>query len=152
MWGIVQQWYRGRGCAYCGKAIEKIHWHDHRPALLSHDKKTLQWSEIRTEKLPEVFETHLPVCGSYHIAETFGANIPNALWIGHGSAGRWASILQMNRNKRPSLNHCINQANTMVASVPRLVGRAFFNYVVTSVPMRPQGTRTRMLHIRESGS
>jgi hypothetical protein len=71
VWSIAQQWYRGRGCAYCGKPIEKIHWHDHRPALLSPENKTVQWSEIPAEKLPELFETHLPVCWSCHMAETF---------------------------------------------------------------------------------
>jgi len=76
VWGIAQQWYRGRACAYCRKPIEKIQWHDHRPALLSPEKKTVQWSEIPAEKLPEVFETHLPVCWSCHMAETFRREHP----------------------------------------------------------------------------
>jgi hypothetical protein len=56
--------------------MEKIQWHDHRPALLSPDKKTVQWSEIPAEELPEVFEKHLPVCWSCHIAETFRREYP----------------------------------------------------------------------------
>jgi hypothetical protein len=76
VWGIAQQWYRGRACAYCRKPIDKIHWHDHRPALLSPENRTVQWSEIPAEKLPEVFETHLPVCWSCHIAETFRREHP----------------------------------------------------------------------------
>jgi len=76
VWSIVQQWYRSRACAYCRQPIEKIHWHDHRPALLSPEKKTVQWSEIPAEKLPEAFETHLPVCWSCHIAETFRREHP----------------------------------------------------------------------------
>jgi hypothetical protein len=76
VWDIVQQWYRGRACAYCRRPIEKIQWHDHRPALLSPEKKTVQWSEIPAEELPEVFETHLPVCWSCHIAETFRREYP----------------------------------------------------------------------------
>ena len=76
VWSIAQQWYRGRACAYCGQPIGRIHWHDHRPALLSPEKKTVQWSEIAAEKLPEVFETHLPVCWSCHIAETFRREHP----------------------------------------------------------------------------
>ena len=76
VWGIAQQWYRGRACAYCGKPFEKFHWHDHRPALLSPEKKTVQWSELPAEKLPEVFETHLPVCWSCHMAETFRREHP----------------------------------------------------------------------------
>jgi len=76
VWSIAQQWYRDRACAYCRQPIEKIHWHDHRPALLSPEKKTVQWTEIPAEKLPEVFETHLPVCWSCHIAETFRREHP----------------------------------------------------------------------------
>ncbi len=79
VWGIAQQWYRGRACAYCHEPIEKIHWHDHRPALLSPEKKTVQWSEIPAEKLPEVFETHLPVCWGCHIAETFRREHPELI-------------------------------------------------------------------------
>jgi hypothetical protein len=36
----------------------------------------VQWSEIPAEELPEVFETHLPVCWSCHIAETFRREYP----------------------------------------------------------------------------
>jgi hypothetical protein len=79
VWSIAQQWYRGRACAFCRQPIEKIHWHDHRPALLSPEKKTVQWSEIPAEKLSEVFETHLPVCWSCHIAETFRREHPERI-------------------------------------------------------------------------
>jgi hypothetical protein len=79
VWSIAQQWYRGRACAYCRQPIEKIHWHDHRPALLSPEKKTVQWSEIPAEKLPEVLQTHLPVCWSCHIAETFRREHPERI-------------------------------------------------------------------------
>jgi len=76
---IAQQWYRGRACAYCHQPIEKIHWHDHRPALLSPEKKTVQGTEIPAEKLLEVFETHLPVCWSCHMAETFRREHPERI-------------------------------------------------------------------------
>jgi hypothetical protein len=79
VWSIVQQWYRGRACAYCRQPIERIHWHDHRPALLSPENKTIQWNEIPAEKLPEVFEAHLPVCWSCHIAETFRREHPERI-------------------------------------------------------------------------
>jgi hypothetical protein len=79
VWSIVQQWYRGRSCAYCRQPIEKIHWHDHRPALLSPEKKTVQWSEVPAEKLPEVLETHVPVCWSCHMAETFRREHPERI-------------------------------------------------------------------------
>lgn len=77
VWNIVQEWFRGRSCAYCHKPIEAIRWRDHRPALLGPDKKTVQWTDLPPEKLPELFETHLPVCWSCHIAETFRREHPN---------------------------------------------------------------------------
>lgn len=76
VWNIVQQWYRGRSCAYCQKPIEHVDWHDHQPALLGPDKKTIQWTDAPAEKLPEIFETHLPVCWSCHMAETFRREHP----------------------------------------------------------------------------
>jgi hypothetical protein len=76
LWTKVSDWYRGRACAYCHKPFLELHWHDHRPALVGHDGKTVQWSEVAPEKLPELFETHLPVCWSCHIAETFRREHP----------------------------------------------------------------------------
>ena len=77
VWNIVQQWYRGRSCAYCHKPIEQIHWHDHRPALLGPDNKTVPWNDVAPEKLPEVFATHSPVCWNCHMAETFRREHPH---------------------------------------------------------------------------
>ena len=71
MWNIVAEWYKGKNCAYCQKPFLEIHWHDRRPALLSPERVAKQWDEIPAEKLPEVFETHLPVCWNCFIAETF---------------------------------------------------------------------------------
>src|SRR5579859_5915175 len=72
----VQQWFRGRACAYCQQPIEELHWHEHPPALLSPEQKTIAWNEVAPEKLPEVFETYLPVCWSCHMAETFRREHP----------------------------------------------------------------------------
>jgi hypothetical protein len=77
VWNQVQQWYRGRSCAYCRQPIDKIEWHDHRPAVVGPDQKTLQWDEIPAEKLPQVFQTCLPVCWSCHMAETFRREHPD---------------------------------------------------------------------------
>lgn len=76
VWNQVQQWYRGRTCAFCQQPIEKIDWHDHRPAVLTPEHETKQWNEIAAEQLPEVFKTHLPVCWSCHMAESFRRQHP----------------------------------------------------------------------------
>jgi hypothetical protein len=71
VWSMVAAWYRGKSCAYCQKPFSGIHWHDRHPALLSPERVAKQWNEIPAEKLPEVFQTYLPVCWNCYIAETF---------------------------------------------------------------------------------
>jgi hypothetical protein len=77
VWNIVAMWYRGKSCAYCQKPFSQIQWHDRHPALLSPDHVAKQWNEIPAEELPEVFETHLPVCWDCYIAETFRKQNPD---------------------------------------------------------------------------
>lgn len=77
VWSIVNRWYEGRNCAYCSKPFGEIHWHDHPPALVNKDGKTMQWNEIPAEKLQAAMGTHQPVCWSCHIAETFRREHPN---------------------------------------------------------------------------
>jgi hypothetical protein len=77
VWNIVAHWYEGRNCVYCGKPFGHINWHDHRPALLSPDKKTVQWTEVPPEKLPEYFATYKPVCWDCHVAESFRREHPD---------------------------------------------------------------------------
>jgi hypothetical protein len=60
----------------CGKPLEEIDWLEHKPALMSPEQKTVEWHEVRAEKLPEVLSTHLPVCWNCHIAETFRREFP----------------------------------------------------------------------------
>ncbi|MGB7847048.1 MAG: hypothetical protein WBL63_15640 [Candidatus Acidiferrum sp.] len=71
VWNMVAMWYRGKSCAYCQKPFEGIQWHNRHPALLSPEREAKQWNEIPPEQLPEVFQTHLPVCWNCYIAETF---------------------------------------------------------------------------------
>jgi hypothetical protein len=77
VWNIVAEWYKGKSCAYCQKPFGEIHWHDRHPALLSPERIATQWNEIPAEKLPEVFERHLPVCWNCYIAETFRRQNPD---------------------------------------------------------------------------
>lgn len=77
VWNMVDQWYRGKSCAYCQKPFANIHWHDRHPALLAPDHTCLQWNEVAPEKLPQVFESYLPVCWNCYIAETFRQKNPD---------------------------------------------------------------------------
>jgi len=74
---LLSEWYEGRSCALCGKPVGEIHWHDHRPGLLSPEGRTVEWSEIRAEKLQETLETYRPVCWNCHIAESFRREHPD---------------------------------------------------------------------------
>jgi hypothetical protein len=75
---IVTDWYAGKTCAICGKPVNVTEqWVGHVPALLNPEKKTVYWDKIAAERLPEVFQTHLPVCWSCHIAETFRREHPD---------------------------------------------------------------------------
>jgi hypothetical protein len=68
---LVERWYAGKTCAYCGRPIHEVEWEGHRPALRTPEGKTLEWSEVPAEQLPEVFATHAPVCWDCHIMATF---------------------------------------------------------------------------------
>ncbi len=73
---IVNHWYEGKSCVYCHKPFGEIHWHDHPPALVDEQSKTVQWNEVPVENLEQTLATHWPVCWSCHIAETFRREHP----------------------------------------------------------------------------
>jgi hypothetical protein len=73
---IINRWYQGGECVYCHKPFGEIHWHDHPPALLNREGKTLEWNQIPPEHLQEAFGAHRPVCWSCHMAETFRREHP----------------------------------------------------------------------------
>jgi hypothetical protein len=77
VWNMVAAWYRDKSCVYCQKPFHELHWHDRHPALLSPERVAKQWNEIPAEKLPEVFQTHQPVCWNCYIAETFRRQNPD---------------------------------------------------------------------------
>lgn len=74
---ILTKWYEGRSCAICGKPIGEIHWADHRPGLLSPERRTVEWTQVRPETIPAVLETHEPVCWNCHIVQTFCREHPD---------------------------------------------------------------------------
>jgi hypothetical protein len=73
---IVNQWYAEKSCVYCHKPFGEIHWHDHPPALVDEERKTVQWNEVPLENLQQTMATHWPVCWNCHIAETFRRQHP----------------------------------------------------------------------------
>ena len=71
VWNIMSRWYQGQSCAYCQEPFTAIHWHDHPPAMIGEDRKSIQWNEVPAEQLQETMRTHVPICWNCHITETF---------------------------------------------------------------------------------
>jgi len=65
---ILTAWYAGKSCASCGRPFGKIDWSAQKPALVSADKISVEWSQVPAEDLAQTLETALPVCFSCHLA------------------------------------------------------------------------------------
>jgi hypothetical protein len=83
---MVDDWYKGKACAYCQKPFHEIHWHDRQPALLGSDRNTAQWSEIPPEICPPFFRIFFPCAGIASSWKTTDVSIPNGWWIADGNA------------------------------------------------------------------
>ena len=74
--GVLMRWYRDKQCVYCKNGFPELHWVDHRPALLNIEGNLLSWNEVKLDQLPNVLETHFPVCWNCYIAQTFRREHP----------------------------------------------------------------------------
>ena len=74
---IVQQWYAGKTCALCDASFDSVRSFGHSTALLSPEGTTVEWRELPSETLPNVFQTHRPVCWNCHIAARFRREHPD---------------------------------------------------------------------------
>jgi hypothetical protein len=68
---ILTQWYEGKVCACCGKAIGHVNWHDHKPGLLDPEGKARAWDEVAAEAVPAALQSHRPVCWNCHTMNLF---------------------------------------------------------------------------------
>jgi hypothetical protein len=74
---MLTNWYSEKTCVYCDAPLGQIDWLHHKPALMTPDRKTVQWQDIRPEDIPVVLSTHSPVCWKCHVAEAFRRQHPN---------------------------------------------------------------------------
>jgi hypothetical protein len=74
---ILAEWYRGKSCASCGQHFGEIEWEIRKPALISADKVSIEWSLVAAERLPETLQTALPVCFACHMANTLVREHPD---------------------------------------------------------------------------
>lgn len=76
---ILINWYADKHCVSCGRLFGEIHLYDHKPALLSPEGKTVTWSEVPPERVPDVLTTHFPICWDCHILQTFEREYPDMI-------------------------------------------------------------------------
>jgi hypothetical protein len=67
---ILSAWYQGKKCVSCGQPIGETLWSVQKPALLTADKTTVEWSQIPVDRLREVLERSAPICFACHMAST----------------------------------------------------------------------------------
>lgn len=88
---ILVHAYDGASCALCGEEIGEIHWGDNKPALMTPDRKTIEWDEIPPETLPAVLATHPKICWNCYVAKTFHDQFPGLVTERRASPARRAS-------------------------------------------------------------
>lgn len=66
---ILAEWYEGKSCALCDKKLS-AKFGEHKPALMSLDRVTYEWADLRVEDIPGALLTHLPICWDCHVVET----------------------------------------------------------------------------------
>ena len=76
---MLNDWYSDKHCVSCGRQIGEIHQFERQPGMLSPEGKTILWSEVPPEKIPDVLITHFPVCWDCHITETFCRQYPEMI-------------------------------------------------------------------------
>lgn len=72
---IVERWYRGSHCVYCGKAITESSGAV-APALRTADGEIVEWSRVAPEDLPAMLAKAEAVCGTCDLAADFRRRFP----------------------------------------------------------------------------
>src|SRR5262245_37216121 len=94
---ILSRWYEGKSCVLCGKRFGPIVWSEHKPALMTADRRTWEWSEIPAKELHAVLRTHLPVCWNCHVTETLQRMHPELVvyrpWPQDRGAGTFPRVI-----------------------------------------------------------
>lgn len=87
----LKRWYTGRECAVCHREIGPVHATEPRPGLLNvaaPSREILRWDDIPADHLQAVLDSHLPVCASCNLAESFRREFPERVTDRNDSAQR----------------------------------------------------------------
>jgi hypothetical protein len=66
---LMVEFFNGKACVLCGHELS-VEPGQHRRALLSPEGMTLEWADLRVEEIPDVRDTHQPLCWDCHVIET----------------------------------------------------------------------------------
>jgi hypothetical protein len=75
----LKQWYAGKDCAVCHRQMPLLQHTGQKPGLVdarSPSREILTWEEVPDELIATVLQTHLPVCASCLLAESFRREFP----------------------------------------------------------------------------
>jgi hypothetical protein len=84
---ILADWYSGKSCAFCGRPLGTVHWHDHKPALVGTDGAIVDWTAFPPERVVDVLATHRAVCWDCSVAEGFRRSHPELVTDRPGRTG-----------------------------------------------------------------
>ena len=65
---ILAEWYENENCVSCGRPFGAIDWMGAKPAVLTRDGESLEWSQVSADQLSEVLVSSSPVCFACHMA------------------------------------------------------------------------------------
>jgi hypothetical protein len=75
---MLTRFFKDKRCTICKRPIAPVQAAQPRPGLLNvATGETLCWEELPARGLPQVLSTHLPVCASCQVAETFRRQFPD---------------------------------------------------------------------------
>jgi hypothetical protein len=74
---ILAEWHEGKSCVTCGLELSAV-FNQQQTALISPERVTLDWADLRVEGLSETLMTHQPICWDCHIVETLYRMHPEA--------------------------------------------------------------------------
>ena len=81
----MSRWYAGKRCAMCGRDIAPLSHFGPEPGLMSAASRTITiaWTDVASEQLPHMLDTHLPVCSSCHLITWFQHEHPDLVLDRH---------------------------------------------------------------------
>ena len=68
----LKQFFEGKACAACSRPIPPVHAFERRPGLLNATThEAIPWDDIPAANLSTTLESHMPICSTCVISETF---------------------------------------------------------------------------------